>query len=157
MREFLNPLKNGGYELSDTRACVDSIEVPEGAKYMTNPYKYFWRDNKESPHFNSGKWVFNDGETINEYLKRSEAKIVWQRSNPVDSEPKSENPWDTQVGGDHYKHYKIQPMQFALENNLNPLQHSVIKYVMRHQEKNGKQDLEKAKHYIDLMISHYYG
>ena len=65
--------------------------------------------------------------------------------------------WDTQVGGIHYKQFKIQPMQFALENNLDAAQQNVIKYIMRHSFKNGKQDLEKAKHYIDLMIEFYYG
>lgn len=158
MKEYL--VKQDGeyilYETSDKLVGKDAIEVPEGAEYMTSPLDYFWRDNEKSPHFNSGEWIFNDGETIHEYLiKASTAKIVWQRSKPAEVE--SENPWNIQVGGDHYKHYKIQPMQFALENNLNPLQHSVIKYVMRHEQKNGKQDLEKAKHYIDLMISHYYG
>ena len=65
--------------------------------------------------------------------------------------------WDTQVGGSHYKQFKIQPMQFALENKLDAAQQNVIKYIMRHSFKNGKQDLEKAKHYIDLMIEFYYG
>lgn len=65
--------------------------------------------------------------------------------------------WDTQVGGNHYKQFKIQPMQFALENKLDAAQQNIIKYIMRHSFKNGKQDLEKAKHYVDLMIEFYYG
>ena len=65
--------------------------------------------------------------------------------------------WDAQVGGDHYKSMKIQPAQFALENKLDYCQANAIKYICRHQSKNGKQDLEKAKHYIDLLIEHYYG
>lgn len=65
--------------------------------------------------------------------------------------------WDVQIGGDHYKQFQIQPMQFALENKLDAAQQNVIKYIMRHSFKNGKQDLEKAKHYIDLMIEFYYG
>ena len=32
---------------------------------------------------------------------------------------------------------------------------NVVKYVMRYQEKNGKQDLKKAKHYLKYMISNY--
>ena len=65
--------------------------------------------------------------------------------------------WDIQVGGDHYKSMKIQPAQFALENKLDYCQANAIKYICRHESKNGKQDLEKAKHYIDLLIEHYYG
>lgn len=65
--------------------------------------------------------------------------------------------WDIQVGGDHYKSMKIQPAKFALENRLDYCQANAIKYICRHESKNGKQDLEKAKHYIDLLIEHYYG
>ena len=32
----------------------------------------------------------------------------------------------------------------------------VIKYVVRHQDKGGKQDLEKAKHMIDMIIERDY-
>ncbi|WP_180068297.1 DUF3310 domain-containing protein [Acinetobacter sp. YH16038] len=63
---------------------------------------------------------------------------------------------DIQVGGSHYKDMVIQPYQFALANQLDYCQANVIKYVCRHASKNGLQDLEKAKHYIDLMIEHYY-
>ena len=70
---------------------------------------------------------------------------------------KTASQWDLQVGGDHYKTMKIQPAKFALENNLDYCQANAIKYICRHESKNGKQDLEKAKHYIDLLIEHYYG
>ena len=33
---------------------------------------------------------------------------------------------------------------------------SVIKYILRHQDKGGKQDLEKAKHFIDMIIERDY-
>lgn len=65
--------------------------------------------------------------------------------------------WAKQVGGNHYKSMKIQPAQFALENKLDYCQANAIKYICRHEHKNGKEDLEKAKHYIDLLIEHYYG
>ena len=55
-----------------------------------------------------------------------------------------------QVGGDHYKKLKIQPMVYAYENKLDPLQFSVVKYVTRFRDKAGKQDLDKAKHCVDL-------
>lgn len=59
---------------------------------------------------------------------------------------------ETQVGGNHYKGYKIQPVEFIHANGLNFLQGNIIKYTMRYKEKNGKQDLLKARHYIDLLI-----
>lgn len=64
---------------------------------------------------------------------------------------------DTQVGGDHYKGMKIQPMEFSMANNLDACQHTIIKYVTRFRSKNGKQDLLKAKHTIDLLIAMEYG
>ena len=57
-----------------------------------------------------------------------------------------------QVGGEHYKDYVIQPIEFIYFNNIPFLEANVIKYIVRWQEKNGVQDLEKAKHYIDLLI-----
>ena len=65
--------------------------------------------------------------------------------------------WQKQEGGSHYKTLKIQPMQYALENKLDYAQANVVKYVTRHKEKNGKEDLLKAIHNIELMIEFYYG
>jgi len=62
------------------------------------------------------------------------------------------NPLDIQVNGSHYKHYAIQPVEYCMKNNLNFCQSSVIKYITRYKEKNGVQDLDKAKHFIDLLI-----
>lgn len=62
------------------------------------------------------------------------------------------NPLNTQVGGNHYKDCKIQPIEFIHANNIPFCEANAIKYLCRHRNKNGKQDLEKAKHYIDLLI-----
>ena len=64
--------------------------------------------------------------------------------------------WKKQVGGDHYRKYKLQPSQFVTENKLLYPEGCVIKYVIRHQDKGGKQDLEKAKHMIDMIIERDY-
>lgn len=68
----------------------------------------------------------------------------------------SDNAWSKQIGGDHYKKLAIQPMEYALQNKLDYAQANVVKYVTRHADKNGKQDLLKAIHNIELMIAHYY-
>lgn len=59
---------------------------------------------------------------------------------------------DKQVGGNHYKGLAIQPVEYAMANKLDGCQFEIVKYVTRFREKNGIQDLEKAKHYIDLLI-----
>jgi len=64
---------------------------------------------------------------------------------------------DVQVGGEHYKKYKIQPVEFIVANDIPFLEGNVIKYILRHKFKGGAEDLKKAKHYIDLMLELYYG
>ena len=64
--------------------------------------------------------------------------------------------YDKQVGGKHYIKYKIQPSKFVTENKLLYPEGSVIKYILRHQDKGGKEDLLKAKHFIDMIIERDY-
>ena len=64
--------------------------------------------------------------------------------------------WKKQVGGEHYIKYKIQPSKFVVENKLLYPEGCVIKYILRHQDKGGKQDLLKAKHFIDMIIERDY-
>lgn len=63
---------------------------------------------------------------------------------------------DEQVGGSHYK-LPIQPVEYIYRNGLDFLSGNVIKYLTRFRYKNGKQDLLKARHYIDLLIELEYG
>ena len=46
----------------------------------------------------------------------------------------------------------IDVIEFCLRNNLTFMQGNVIKYVTRYKSKNGIEDLEKAKEYIDRLI-----
>ena len=64
--------------------------------------------------------------------------------------------WKKQIGGEHYIKYKIQPSKFVVENKLLYPEGCVIKYILRHNDKGGKQDLEKAKHFIDMIIERDY-
>lgn len=62
------------------------------------------------------------------------------------------NPLAVQVAGDHYKDLPIQPVEFIHANGIGFFEGNVIKYVSRWRAKGGIKDLEKAKHYIDLLI-----
>ena len=64
--------------------------------------------------------------------------------------------WKKQIGGKHYIKYKIQPSQFVVENKLLYPEGCVIKYILRHRLKGKRQDLEKAKHFIDMIIERDY-
>ena len=67
--------------------------------------------------------------------------------------PSAATPLEVQVGGDHYKSMAIQPIEYIHANNTPFAEGSVIKYVSRWRAKNGIKDLEKARHFIDLLIS----
>ncbi|MBS0227692.1 MAG: DUF3310 domain-containing protein [Proteobacteria bacterium] len=64
---------------------------------------------------------------------------------------------DTQVGGDHYKTMKIQPIEFIHANGLDFFQANIVKYITRHKHKNGAADLRKAIHYAQLALELQYG
>ena len=61
-----------------------------------------------------------------------------------------------QVGGDHYKSCAIQPVEYIHANGMGYCEGAVIKYVTRHKNKNGRQDLEKAIHFLQLLIEMEY-
>lgn len=59
---------------------------------------------------------------------------------------------DKQVGGSHYSAKAVQPWDYITSNNLGYLEGNVVKYVSRWKEKNGLEDLFKAKHYLEKLI-----
>jgi predicted Ser/Thr protein kinase len=56
---------------------------------------------------------------------------------------------ERQVGGEHYKGADYQHWDWAHDCRLHGLPWAASKYVSRHRKKNGREDLEKAVHYID--------
>ena len=67
------------------------------------------------------------------------------------------SPRHVQYGGNHYINWPIQPIEFITANRLGFCEGNIIKYVSRFRDKGGKEDLIKAKHYIDLLIEQEYG
>lgn len=59
---------------------------------------------------------------------------------------------DVQVAGNHYKDLAIQPVEYIHANGIGYFEGNVIKYVSRWRAKHGIKDLEKAKHYLELLI-----
>src|SRR5690606_39799464 len=57
-----------------------------------------------------------------------------------------------QEGGSHYTKCKIQPFQYSMANGLDPMQHTVVKYVTRFRDKGGVADLKKAIHTLELLV-----
>jgi len=61
-----------------------------------------------------------------------------------------------QVGGNHYSDMKIGVSEFVVANKVGWLEANVIKYVCRHSQKGGAMDIDKAKHYLDLILEAHY-
>lgn len=59
---------------------------------------------------------------------------------------------DIQEGGEHYKNLPIQPVEYIHANKIPYFEGNIIKYVSRWRNKNGLEDLKKARHYLDLLI-----
>lgn len=64
---------------------------------------------------------------------------------------------ETQVGGEHYKAMVIQPIEFITKNGLGFCEGNAVKYVCRHRQKNGAEDIRKAIHYLELLLQLEYG
>ena len=61
-----------------------------------------------------------------------------------------------QVDGDHYKNMKIQPACFINENDLPFAEGNAIKYICRLKKKGKRKDIEKAIHYLEMILERDY-
>lgn len=73
------------------------------------------------------------------------------------SEEIKNSPLADQIGGNYYSMLAIQPYEYSFKNKLDPLQHTVIKYVTRFRAKGGRKDLEKAIHTLQVLMHLEYG
>lgn len=181
MKEYLRKNSNGTYSYIGTvrpeHVSDFMIEIPDGAtklvshnyvhlpiifvKPCANGYSYYhpsgiWSDTILSDI--KGRDIFWSRYTLPEELPFIDDEPLQSLNDQyAEIEKVRQSAWQKQEGGSHYKNLKIQPMQYALENKLDYAQANVVKYVTRHKEKNGKEDLLKAIHNIELMIEFYYG
>ena len=81
-----------------------------------------------------------------------EKRRVWE----VEGEGEASKPSGKQVGGDHYKKYKIQPDYFVFSNKIPYHEGSAIKYIVRHRDKGGADDIRKAIHFLELILEYEY-
>lgn len=73
---------------------------------------------------------------------------------PPEPKPKAT---EKQVGGDHYKNGKMQVFDVWDAFELDPYEASAVKYILRHKKKNGREDIEKAIHYLQVVLEKQYG
>jgi hypothetical protein len=116
--------------------------------YLNVDFMFFWEDellgySYDEEYFEGHvyKEIFIEMPKETEHTNIN-AKVLAEKVNAI----------DVQMGGDHYKDQPIQPVQYIHANNIGYFEGNVIKYVSRWKKKNGIADLEKAKHYIELLI-----
>jgi hypothetical protein len=63
----------------------------------------------------------------------------------------NKNPLSRQVGGDHYKNLKIQPIDYIMANGLGFCEGNIVKYITRYSQKNGVEDIDKVIHYAEIL------
>ncbi len=61
-----------------------------------------------------------------------------------------------QVGGSHYD-LTIQPIDYIMKNGLGYCEGNVVKYISRHQDKNGAEDIRKIMQYCEFILEEVYG
>ena len=66
-------------------------------------------------------------------------------------------PSDKQIGGSHYKDFKIMPIEYITQNKLDFCEGNIVKYISRHEKKNGAEDIRKVIHYAELILEQKYG
>ena len=70
----------------------------------------------------------------------------------------SDNPFNRQVGGDHYKKEGLPDVtEWCMRHEMDIGEFNVVKYVFRHGKKNGLEDLRKAAHYLEFIAWIKYG
>ena len=126
------------------RALID-IEFSNGRLCESELASYWAWEPSQSTHIT--RWRIHSETDTTTPPTQQEAHT--EETKPIQQEVKAT---DTQIGGDHYTKLTIQPMQYSMKNGLDALQHTIIKYVTRFRDKAGIEDLEKAKHCIDMLI-----
>ena len=90
--------------------------------------------------------------TLNEDVLMHFTDGTQKATTPVVSSSVTSSALNTQVGGEHYKQMKIQPVEYIHANNLSFLEGNVVKYITRHKTKNKAQDIRKIIHYCTLIL-----
>jgi hypothetical protein len=74
----------------------------------------------------------------------------WSFKEQPEASKKTALTW--QEGGQHYKDKAIQPIVYIHANGLGFCEGNVVKYITRHKEKNGAEDIRKVIHYCELLL-----
>lgn len=130
------------FKVGDKVVCVRGYEdLVEGTTYTISQY------NQRSDYP-----TYLVEEILSGWWEESRFVLASEYSAQEQLQAETKTALDIQHGGGHYKGMKIQPVEFIHANNIGYMEGNAIKYLCRWQLKNGLEDLNKAKHYIELLI-----
>lgn len=134
-----------GHNRVEVNNDSDIVSVDDGKYTLTIPRRFL------SERFKGCKTISGDykAEPCNKTFL-SEFVVEIQDEPEENPQPSSAN--EVQVGGTHYHKGSIQPWDYIIDQNLGYLEGNVVKYVSRYKNKNGLEDLKKARHYLDKLI-----
>ena len=141
---------NEGVQPVDDEVLVDVMFFNETKSYQSKHANIWLWSVESKTNTDIKKWRIHSDEKES-HADHGVSPLAFDDGHMV-SEPVRNPPLSTQIGGDHYTKLAIQPIRYSMENGLDALQHTIIKYVTRFRDKNGIEDLEKAKHCIDMLI-----
>ena len=149
----------GGEQPEETRGKLVVFRIDNGETHSTNADVLDWHDLHDTTGIVAYKVVGESVQPVGEFASAASYSDHMASSGSEQPEPlhveliePTQDALDVQVGGDHYKSLAIQPVEYIHANKIGYFEGNVIKYVTRWRAKNGVADLEKAKHYIDLLI-----
>ena len=89
-----------------------------------------------------------ESSSSSEFFVTSEALTI-----VVSHDTSESDPFSRQVGGAHYKQYKIQPYEFFFKNKIPHHKAAIIRRILRFDHPTGKgvQDLDKISHEVELI------
>ena len=132
----------------------DGLTLPAGYRLATNWELAFVPKGTLSRLRIGGKWHPSGNVGNPACPEHVYAVPITPQPVAASADPKGEagKATDVQVGGSHYKGLAIQPAEYCQRNRLPYCEANVVKYVTRHREKNGREDIEKAIHYLQLLL-----
>lgn len=156
-----------GNDIHDNNETKLKFKVGDKVKVVDDDYISAFTDNVKVGHTGIINLV-DDDDSSNPYRVKFDEldvrnewwftrKCIDLVSDDVNTPNKKYNPLIVQQSGNHYKNGKIQPIEYSERNNLSMCQGNIVKYITRHKEKNGVDDLAKVVHYALLEALFVYG
>lgn len=120
----------------------------------STPWDHHPEDAYEVPEHHTHGELYSAPETLKPVglSDNQAAQLTAELVNMLASADIGAAPKDMVTLPNHYARFKIEPVRFSVENNLNFFQANIVKYILRYDAKNGMEDLRKARRYLDMFI-----